>query len=206
LRIVPWDVREQRLEQRAQVVRQLLALTAGAARPRVAEHDRELDLALVRVEVEEELVDLVHHLVDARVGPVDLVHDEDHGLPVLERLAQDEARLRERPFRRVDEQEDAVDHVERPLDLAAEVRVARRVDDVDLRLAVADSRVLGEDRDPLLALEIHRVHDPLGHVLIGAERARLPEHRVDERRLPVIHVGDDGDVADVGAGSHDAGG
>ena len=37
------------------------------------------------------------------------------------------------PFARVDEQEDAVDHRQRPLDLAAEVRVPGRVDDVDLR-------------------------------------------------------------------------
>ena len=41
-----------------------------------------------------------------------------------------------------------------------------RVDDVDLRLAVADRGVLGEDRDALLALEVHRVHHPLGDVLV----------------------------------------
>ena len=108
-------------------------VSAGAPRAGVAVDDRELDLALVGVEVEEELVDLVDDLVDARVGPVDLVDDEDHRQPRLERLAQDEPRLRQRPLARVDEQQDAVDHPEPPLDLAAEVGVTRRVDDVDLR-------------------------------------------------------------------------
>ena len=97
----------------------------GPAGLGVAVDDRELDLALVRVEVEEELVDLVHDLLDARVGAVDLVDDEDHRQPRLERLAQDEARLRQRPFAGVDEQQDAVDHPQAALDLAAEVRVAR---------------------------------------------------------------------------------
>ncbi len=87
--------------------------------------DRELDLRLVGVEVEEELVHLVDDLLAARVRPVDLVDDEHDRQPRLERLAQHEARLRQRPFARVDEQEDAVDHRQPPLDLAAEVGVAR---------------------------------------------------------------------------------
>ena len=94
----------------------------------------------------------------------------------LERLAQHEARLRQRPLARVDEQQHAVDHRQPALDLAAEVGVAGRVDDVDLHAAVADRRVLGEDRDALLALEVHRVHDALGDVLVLAERAGLPQH------------------------------
>src|SRR5206468_12211965 len=61
---------------------------------------------------------------------------------------------------------------------------------------------LGEDRDSLLALEVHRVHHPLAHVLVLAERARLPEHRVDQRRLAVVDVGDDRQVAEVGALGH----
>jgi hypothetical protein len=33
--------------------------------------------------------------------------------------------------------------------------------------------------------------------IVSAEQARLVEHRVDEGRLPVVDVRDDGDVADV---------
>ena len=173
-----------------------------AAGLRVAVDDRELDLALVGVEVEEELVHLVDDRLDPRVRPVDLVDDEDHRQPRLERLAQHEARLRQRPLARVDEQEHAVDHRQPALDLAAEVGVARRVDDVDLRPAVADGRVLGEDRDALLALEVDRVEHALGDVLVRAEGAGLPEQRVDERRLAVVDVRDDGDVADIRADGH----
>ena len=120
-----------------------------------------------------------------------------------EGLAQHEAGLRQRALGGVDEQQHAVDHDQAALDLAAEVGVAGGVDDVDLQItAVADRRVLGEDRDALLALEVHRVHDALVDVLVGAERPGLPEHGVDEGRLAVVDVRDDGDVAEVIARRH----
>jgi hypothetical protein len=102
----------------------------------------------------------------------------------------------------IDEQQHAVDHRQAALDLAAEVGVARGVDDVELHVAVLDRGVLGEDRDALLALEVHRVHDALVHVLVGAERAGLPQHRVDQRRLAVVDVGNDRDVAEVLSALH----
>ena len=188
---------QQQVEQRLQVLALDALLERSPAGPRVRVDDRELDLLLVGVEVEEQLVDLVDHLGDPRVGPVDLVHDEDHGQPGLERLAQHEPRLRQRPLGGVDQQQHAVDHRQPALHLAAEVGVARRVDDVQLHAPVADGRVLGEDRDALLALEVHRVHHALGDVLVLAERAGLPQHRVHERGLAVVDVGDDRHVSEV---------
>ena len=60
---------------------------------------------------------------------------------------------------------------------------------------VVHGRVLGQNRDAALALELVRVHDPLGHPLVRPEDAALVEQRVDQRRLAVVDVGDDGDVA-----------
>jgi hypothetical protein len=81
------------------------------------------------------------------------------------------------------------------------------VDDVDGHRAVlgggtgvADGGVLREDRDALLALEVAGVHRALVDVLVRAERAALPEHRVDQRGLAVVDVRDDGHVAQVGSG------
>ena len=77
----------------------------------------------------------VEHLGGPGVGAVDLVDDDDRPQPALERLAQHEARLRQRPLGGVDQQQGAVGHLEDALDLAAEVGVAGRVDDVDLGAA-----------------------------------------------------------------------
>ena len=176
------------------------------ADPRVGVEHRKIELVLGRVEIDEQVVDLVQHFLRARIGPVDLVDDDDRRQPALERLAQHEPRLRQRPFRRVDEQHHAVDHRQRALHLAAEVGVARRVDDVDQHVVVVDGGVLRENRDAALALELGVVHGALGDPLVRAERAALVQQRVDERGLAVVDVGDDGDVApqrvgDVGDGA-----
>jgi hypothetical protein len=76
--------------------------------------------------------------------------------------------------------------------------VAGGVDDVDLDPPVAHRGVLGEDGDPTLALEIARVHDPFGDPLVGAECSALPQHGVHQGGLAVVHVGDDGEVSELG--------
>ena len=196
------NVSEQHVEQRRQVVGELVWSQSRAARSSIAVHDRKLDLALVRVEVEKQLVHLVDHFVDARVRPIDLVDHEHHGQVRLEGLPQHEARLRQRTLARVHEQQHAVDHRERPLHLTAEVRVSRRVDDVDLDVAKPDCCVLGQNRDALFPFEIHRIEDAVGNILVLSERASLPEHGVDERRLAMVDVGDDRDVTEILAGGH----
>ena len=97
------DVVDDGLEQRAEVGALHLALGGGPAGPGVGVEDGEVDLVLVGVEVQEELFDLVDDLVDAGVGPVDLVHDQDHRQAGLERLAQDEAGLGQGALRGVDQ-------------------------------------------------------------------------------------------------------
>ena len=162
---------------------------------RVGVQHGKLDLILGGVEVDEQVVDLVQHFLRARVGPVDLVQHDDRRQPALERLAQHESRLRQRPLRGVDEQHHAVHHRQRPLDFPAEIRVTRGIDDVDQEVFVVDRGVLREDGDAALALEVGVVHHPIGHLLIGTKGAALPQQRVDEGRLAMVDVRDDGDVA-----------
>ena len=113
-------------------------------------------------------------------------------------LLQHVAGLRQRAFAGVHQQHDAVDHLERALHFAAEIAVAGRVDDVDLDAVVAHAGDLGEDGDAALALQVVGVHDALDVLLMCAEDAALVEHGVHQRGLAMIHVGDDGDIANVG--------
>ena len=194
--------REQGLEQGLEGATGLVEAAGGGAAPGVGVDHREVQLALVGLEVDEQIVDLVEHLYGPRVRAVDLVDHDDRREPRLQRLPQHEPGLGQRPLRGVDQEEDAVDQGQRPLDLAAEVGVAGGVDDVDLHPAIGDRGVLGHDRDALLPLEVDGVHDPLGDGLVRAEDAALPEHGVDQGGLPVVHVRDDGDIAEIGPGLH----
>ena len=59
-----------------------------------------------------------------------------------------------------------------------------------------DRAVLREDRDAALALDVVAVHHALADLLVTRERPRLHEQPVDQRRLAVVDVRDDGDVAE----------
>ena len=105
--------------------------------------------------------------------------------------------LRQRPFGGVDQHQRAVHHVEDALDLAAEIGVAGRVDDVDPGVLPDQRGRLGEDGDAALALEVVGIHGALGDALVVAERAGLLQQPVDQGGFAVVDMGDDGDVAQV---------
>ena len=133
----------------------------------------------------------------ALVGAVYLVEDKYDAVPQLQRAAEHEPGLRHGSLRGVDQQYDAVDHLEYALHLAAEVGVTRGVDNVYLVVAVVHGGVLREDGYAALTFQVAGVHDSLGHLLVLVEHARLLEHLVHQRGLAVVDVGDYRDVSQM---------
>ena len=90
---------------------------------------------------------------------------------------------------------------QRARDLVAEVDVPGRVDEVQLvGLALVrpeHAHGLRLDRDPALALEIHGVEHLVAHLALG-HRAGDLQDAVGQRRLAVVDVRDDREVADAG--------
>ena len=194
-------MRDDQLEQRRQIAARLREVRHGPAVAPGGEQGREIELLLAGIEQGEQVENLVVHLGGARVGAIDLVDDDDRLQPARQRLADDELGLRHRPLGGIDQHEDAVHHAEDALDLAAEIGVARRVDNVDAHVPPAgppvDRGAFGEDRDAALALEIVRIERALGDLLVGAERADLAQQLIDQRRLAVVDMRDDRDVTDI---------
>ena len=111
---------------------------------------------------------------------------------------------------RVDDEDRALAGLEAVADLVGEVDVAGRVDEVQavdqaVLGRVLEARRAGLDRDALLALEVHRVEDLARH-LPRVDRVGHLQQPVGERRLAVIDVGDDREVAQAVLGDgHEAG-
>ena len=122
-----------------------------------------------------------------------------------QRLAQHEPGLRQRALGRVDQQHHAVDHRQPALDLAAEVGVPRRVDDVDhgdtaVGVGAVHGGVLRQDGDALFFFQVTGVHQAFDRVVAAVgQRPRLAQHRIDQGGLAVVDVGHNGDVAKSGA-------
>ena len=112
-------------------------------------------------------------------------------------MFQHETRLGHGPLERVHDKQRAVGHVEHALHLAAEVGVARRIDDVDFHPVVRDRDVLRQDGDAALALLVVAVQHALFHLLVFAEYARRVQQPIDDGGFAVVDVRDDGNVANV---------
>ena len=80
-----------------------------------------------------------------------------------------------------------------------------RVDQVDFHALPVDGNVLGQNRDSPLPLKVTRVEDSLAVKLAGAELPALTEQAVDQCRLAMVDVGDDGDIPDVAPADHRGG-
>ena len=143
-----------------------------------------------------QLGDLARDGVGVSLRQVDLVHDRHDLELVLDREIRVRERLRLGPLRRVDDEQRALACLERARHLVGEVDVPGRVDQVELVALPGHPDRLGLDRDPALALEVHRVEHLLAHLALG-DRVRQLEDAVGERRLAVVDVRDDREVADA---------
>ena len=175
----------------------VLQIGGGPAVASAGVKEGEIELFVVGSEIDEQIENIVMDLVRTSVRTVDLVDDDDRFEFEFQRLVEHETGLREGSFRGIDQQNHAVGHIENPFDLSAEVAVSRGVDDIDLRIPVADADVLGEDGDAPFAFQIVVVEEALVHFLIFAEEFGLFDNLVNKRGLPVVDMCDDGNVSDV---------
>ena len=132
---------------------------------------------------------------------VDLVHHGDELQPGVHGEVRVRDRLRLDALRRIDHQQRALTGGERPGHLVVEVDVPGGVDQVQLVGLAVPGRVedpdgLRLDRDAALALEVHRVEHLRPHLQRIHGVGQL-EDAVGERRLAVVDVGDDREVANL---------
>src|SRR5438552_9429397 len=132
---------------------------------------------------------------------VDLVDEQDRADAFLEGLADDRLRLRHDALHRVIEDDHAIDRAHRPGDVASEVNVTGRVDQIDeelVALEVVDhGRDRGVDRDPAGLLLLVEVHEELLAGQLLRDHARARDERIGQGRLPVVHVRGGPGVADA---------
>ena len=155
------------------------------------------------------LLDLLADALGLGGRQVDLVQHHDDLVVVVDRLVDVGQRLRLDALAGVDHQQRALAGGERARHLIGEVDMAGRVDQVeDVVLAivglVVEAHGLRLDGDAALALDVHVVEHLLLHVAQLEAAGRL-DQAVGQRRLAVVDMGDDCEIADVGnGGAHGA--
>ena len=151
------------------------------------------------------LLDLLADALGLGGRQVDLVEDDDDLVVLVDGLVDVGQCLRFDALRGVDDEQRALAGGERARHLVGEVDMAGRVDEVEHVVlavvgAVVEAHGLRLDGDAALALDVHRVEHLLLHVARLQPAGGL-DQPVGERRLAVVDVGDDREIADVGNGS-----
>ena len=150
-----------------------------------------------RIQIDEQVIHLVQNFLGASVRTVNLI-DHQNGFQLgFERLGQHVARLGQRALAGIDEQHDAVDNLERALNLAAEIRVARGIDNVNLYVVEAHARGFSKNRNAAFAFEIVRIHGAFALRFVGPVNTGLAEHGVNQRGLSVVDVRNNSNVTNL---------
>ena len=152
-------------------------------------------MVIPRNKVQEQVLNHRYHLRHAGFRAVNLVYDDNRLDVLLEGLAQNVGGLWHGAVDGVNQQQAAVGHIHDAFHLAAEVGVARRVDNVDPDTAVGDRGVLGQNRDSALSFQWVGVHHQSAQLLVVPKDLPLFQQRVDQSSLTVVDVGYDGQVA-----------
>ena len=110
-------------------------------------------------------------------------------------------RLRLHALRRIDDEQRPFARAQAARHFIRKIYVPRRIDEVQLVAASIARRVrhpngVELDRDAAFALEIERVEHLLFHLAL-LQRARSLDETIRQRRLAVVDVRDDAEVADM---------
>ncbi len=134
-----------------------------------------------------------------KVDLVDARHDIEPGIHGKRRIRDG---LCLDALRRIDDEHGSLASSKRARDLIGEVHVSRCIDQVEeIRLTVIsvihDAHGVRLDRDAALLLDVHGVKYLRGEVALLDRMGQL-EDAVRYRRLAVVDVRDDGEIADMG--------
>ena len=184
-------------EQHAHIGFRAIFFQACKAAQTGSVHNREVQLLVGRAQCVEQFEGLVNDPAGAGGRFVDFVNHDNGFQTECKGFLGHEAGLRHRAFLRVHQQHHTVHHAQHAFHFAAEVGMSRGVHDVDVATVVFDGSVFGQNGDAAFFFKVVAVHHALVHLLVFAEGAGLAQELVHQRGFAVVHVGDDGNVADI---------
>lgn len=201
-------------KQRRHVGSKLVEFQAGDAVDAGGINNREVELLVGGAELVKKIKDLINNPVWTRARAIDFI-DHDNGLQSLcKGFHGDEAGLRHGAVNCVDQQQHRIHHGQHAFHFAAEIGMARGVDDIDTEVVAGafvipgNGRVLRQNGNASFLFLIVGIHHAFDFAGAFAEGAGLLQELVDEGGFAMVNVGDDGDVTDIleGHDIHQGGG
>ena len=194
------NILENGLKKRRHVLSLVFQLIGAPAVTAGSIQERRIQLIVTCAEIHQKLEHLIDDLLRTCIRTVYFI-DHDNDLQVeRQSLLQNKSRLRHGSLESIDQENDTVNHLQDTFYLTAEIRVAWRIDDVDFGVLIMNCRVLGKNGDASLPLDGTGVHDTFLNHLIITEGSALSQEFVDQCRLAVIDMSNDGNITDIISG------
>ena len=157
----------------------------------------ELKLFIGCAKVHHKIKRIVDNSLWTSAVTVNLVDNHHDRKACVDSVAQNKASLWHRALSCVNQQKRTVSHLQNTLYLAAEVSVARGINNVNLDALVLNRDVLCQNGNSALTLLIIGVQNSFLNLLVLAECIGCLEHLVNHGGFTVVNVGDDSNISDV---------
>ncbi len=186
-----------RLIQRSHVFSHVFVIQTCDTVQRRSVNDREVQLLVGCVEVNEQVEDLINNPVRTRARAVNFVDNHDWFQAMGECFFGYEARLRHWAVKCVNHQQHGIHHGHHALNFTTEVGVPRGINDVDTVVIPFDRGVFSEDGNPTLFLQIVGVHHAFLSFGTRIERTGLLQQLINQGSFTMVNVRDDGDITQI---------
>ena len=191
------DVIDHQVEQRAQILARTIKIHVAPTRPPRGVKMREIKLVLIGIQRGKQIETFIQRPIRFGIGLIHLVQHHNWAQPQRKRLGGHKFGLRHRPFGRINQQNHTIHHRQDTLDLATEISVTGRVDDIDPGAFPFDGCGLGQNGDPAFAFQIIAVHGAFIHRLSGPECSGLFQQFIHKRGFAMVDMGDDRNIAQI---------
>ena len=195
-----WKAVDNHVEKREHVVIVIIWIKASVtvnARSKDNVLHGELKLFIGCAKVHHKIKRIVDNSLWTSAVTVNLVDNHHDRKACVDSVAQNKASLWHRALSCVNQQKRTVSHLQNTLYLAAEVSVARGINNVDFDTLVLNRDVLCQNGNSALTLLIIGVQDSLLNLLVLAECIGCLEHLVNHGGFTVVNMGDDSNISDV---------
>ena len=195
-----WKAVDNHVEKREHVVIVIIWIKASVAVNARSKDDvlhGELKLLIGCAKVHHKVKRIVDNSLWTSAVAVNLVNNHHDRKTCINGVTQNKARLWHRTLSCIDQQKRTVSHLQNTLYLAAEVGVARGINNVNLDALVLNRDILCQNSNSALTLLIVGVQNSLLNLLILAECIGCFKHLVNHGGFTVVNVGDDSNISDV---------
>ena len=200
INIWSWKAVDNHVEKREHVVIVIIWIKASVtvnARSKDNVLHGELKLLIGCAKVHHKIKRIVDNSLWASAVAVNLIDNHHDRKTCVDSVAQNKASLWHRTLGCVNQKKRTVSHLQNTLYLAAEVSVARGINNVNLDALVLNRDILCQNSNSALTLLIVGVQDSLLNLLVLAECIGCLKHLVNHGGFTVVNVGDDSNISDV---------